>query len=248
MNTRTLKLNCDMGEGLDLIDEEIMPYVGMANIACGFHAGDLETMKKTVALAKQYQVQIGAHPSFKDKEHFGRREMACSEEEIITLVQEQCKTLERICQSNDASMVYIKPHGALYNMMMKEMHIFKTLCKALSLHNKQLKLMILSNSQNAAYANIAQGYDIDLLYEVFADRAYTDEGQLVPRSQPGALLHTEEEVLHRAKTLLTSGYIESINGKQITLEADTLCVHSDTQGALALIKTLHNFLEETHAS
>ncbi|NOR55970.1 MAG: 5-oxoprolinase subunit PxpA [Sulfurovum sp.] len=236
-----------MGEGLDALDAQIMPYIAMANIACGGHAGNTESMQRTVKLAKEQDVQVGVHPSFKDKEGFGRKEIYCTEEEIKALIQEQCKALDDICKENALALSYVKPHGALYNMMMKEMSLFETVCKAVAAYDPVLKLMILSNTNNARYAQVAQKYNITLLYEVFADRAYTDEGQLVARSQSNALLETEEEVLQRVKTLHTYGYITSVSGKHITLQADILCVHSDTEGALALIETLSTFLKDPNA-
>ena len=242
-----LALNCDMGEGLDSIDAQIMPYIAMANIACGGHAGDKESMQRTVQLAKKHNVQVGAHPSFKDKEGFGRKEIHCSEAAIMALIQEQCEALAGICKKNGLALSYVKPHGALYNMMMKEMQLFEAVCKAIAAYDPTLKLMILSNSNNPHYAQVAEEYSISLLYEVFADRAYTDEGHLVSRSQAHALLESKEEVLQRAKTLNAHGYIQSVTGKNIALQADTLCVHSDSKGALLLIETLTHFLEETDA-
>jgi UPF0271 protein len=241
MSPKPLKLNCDMGEHVSdsTIDAQIMPYIDMSNIACGFHAGDAITMTKCVKVAKVHGVSIGAHPSYDDVEGFGRREMACTEEEITALILNQCGALDDICKAYGTRISYVKPHGALYNTMMKEMQVFETVVKAVAQYDKNIKLMILSNVDNHKYSNLAKKYGITLLYEVFADRAYQDDGQLVPRSQDGAVLESVEEVLKRAKVLKEYGYIESIKGKKLTLQVDTLCVHGDNAQALNIIKALH---------
>lgn len=242
MKFEQLKLNCDMGEDLEVnLDEQIMPYIDMANLACAFHAGDPVTMHKSIKSAKENSVAIGAHPSYPDLEGFGRREMQCSTEEIISLVIYQCGALDALCQSHGVKISYVKPHGALYNTMMKDMEIFKTIAKAVSKYDKNIKLMILSNTQNEQYAKYAKKYGISLLYEVFADRAYQDDGQLVPRSHEGAVLESHEEVLQRARLLQEEGCIKTINGNKLALQADTLCVHGDNAHALTIIQALHQF-------
>jgi len=234
-----------MGEALGVsLDEQIMPYIDMANLACGFHAGDPVTMHRSVKLAKAHKVSIGVHPSYHDVEGFGRREMQCSTEEIISLVLYQIGALGAICKSYGTSVSYVKPHGALYNMMMKDLHLFKAICKAVSKYDTNIKLMILSSTQNDHYARVAKKYSISLLYEVFADRAYCDDGSLVPRSQDGAVLGSDEEVLKRAKLLRDEGCIETINGKKLFLQADTLCVHGDNAQALSIIQALHKLKHE----
>ena len=244
-----IRLNCDMGEaidsGLDVnLDTQIMPYIDMANLACGFHAGDPVTMHKSIKEAKANGVAIGAHPAYPDLEGFGRREMQCSIEEIVSFVIYQCGALDALCQSYGTKVSYVKPHGALYNTMMKDMEVFKAIAKAVSKYDKNIKLMILSNAQNERYATIADKYGVTLLYEVFADRAYQDNGQLVPRSQAGAVLSTPDDILKRAKLLRDAGCIESINGKMLSLQVDTLCVHGDNAQALSIIQALHQFNHE----
>lgn len=224
------------------MDAEIMPYIDMANLACGFHAGDPVTMLSSIKLAKSHGVKIGAHPSYPDLVGFGRREMKCSIEEIVAMVLYQCGALDGLCKSEGEKVSYLKPHGALYNTMMKDMEVFKAICKAVSVYDEGIKLMILSSSENHTFKKIAQRYNVNLLYEVFADRAYTDEGYLVPRSQKNAVLGTKEEVLERATLLVKNGCIQTLSGTSIKLEADTLCVHSDTSNALELIKSLHALL------
>ncbi len=242
---KNIKLNCDMGEALDRsLDAQIMPYIDMANLACGFHAGDPVTMHKSIKDAKANGVSIGAHPSYPDLEGFGRRNMDCSVEEIVSLVIYQSGALDALCQSYDIKIDYIKPHGALYNTMMKDIEVFKAITKAISKYNKNIKLMILSNAHNEEYATMADKYGISLLYEVFADRAYRDDGSLVPRSQRDALLSSEAEVVQRAKLLQEEGCIKTINGKNLSLQADTLCVHGDNAQALSIIQALHQLNHE----
>jgi len=243
-----LKLNCDMGEGFGNyslgLDEEVMPYIQMANLACGFHASDPVTMHKSVKLCKEHNIEIGCHPSYPDLVGFGRREMQCSTEEVVSLVLYQLGALSAICQSYDLKVSYLKPHGALYNTMMKNEEVFKSIAKAVAKFDTKIKLMILSTANNEKYAEIAQRYNISLLYEVFADRAYTDEGLLVPRSEKNAVISNKDEVKKRAKKLMTKGFFKSINGKKLKLKADALCVHGDTKSALKLVKSLHKLKNE----
>jgi len=243
-----LKLNCDMGEGFGNyslgLDEEVMPYIQMANLACGFHASDPVTMHKSVKLCKEHDIEIGCHPSYPDLVGFGRREMQCTTEEIVSLILYQLGALSAICQSYDVKVSYLKPHGALYNTMMKDEEIFKSIAKAVAKFDTKIKLMILSTANNKKYAEIAQRYNISLLYEVFADRAYTDEGLLVPRSEENAVISNKEEVKKRAKQLMKKGFFKSINGKKLKLQADALCVHGDTKSALKLVKSLHKLKNE----
>jgi len=248
MQKREIKLNCDMGEGFGIyqlgLDEKILPYIDMANLACGFHASDPVQMHKSIKACKEHGVEIGAHPSYPDLVGFGRREMSCSTEEIVSFVLYQIGALNALCQSYGVEVTYVKPHGALYNAMMREEAIFKAIVKALSKYDKNLKLMILSSSKNSHYTKIAKKYGIDLLYEVFADRAYDDRGLLVPRGESCAVISKKKEVKKRVKQLLKKGVISSISGKELNLEVDTICVHGDNKSALKLIKSLHRLKDE----
>lgn len=241
-----VRLNCDMGESSALLnsglDNEIMPYIDMANLACGFHAGSPSEMKRSVKLATSYNKEIGAHPSYPDIMGFGRRSMECSSEEIKSLMVYQMGALDGICKIFNTSIGYAKPHGALYNDMMKNIDIFKSVVEAISLYNKSLKLMILSNSQNDKYREIASEFGIELLYELFADRNYNDDGSLVSRKESDALIVNEEVVLERIKLIKNRGIILTKNGKELSLKIDTICVHSDTPNALKSIKSIKNIL------
>jgi UPF0271 protein len=165
--------------------------------------------------------------------------MQCTSEEIVSLVVYQVGALSALCQSYAVEVKYLKPHGALYNSMMKDESIFRAIAKALSKFDKSLKLMILSSPKNTYYAKIAQKYHINLLYEVFADRAYDNEGFLLPRDKKGAVISNKNTVIKRVKLLLESGCIQSIEGKKLAIKADAICVHGDTKSALKLIKSLH---------
>lgn len=243
-----IKLNCDMGEGFGNyttpIDEKIMPYIDMANLACGFHASDPVTMHRSIRLCKEHNIEIGCHPSYPDLVGFGRREMSCSSEEIVSFVLYQIGALSAICKSYNVKVEYIKPHGSLYNSMMRDESIFRAIAKAISKFDTKLKLMILSSIKNDTYQKIAKKYEITLLYEVFADRAYTNEGTLVPRSQKNALITSKKEVRQRAKLLIKKGIVKSIEGKKLKLKADTLCVHGDNRSALKLIKSLYKITND----
>ncbi|MCJ8327206.1 MAG: 5-oxoprolinase subunit PxpA [Campylobacterales bacterium] len=242
-----IKLNCDMGESFGIynlgMDEKIMPYVDMVNLACGFHASDALTMTKTLQEVKKHNLEIGAHPAYQDLVGFGRRSMVCSLEEIKAIVLYQIGALSAICVSNDRLISYVKPHGALYNDMMKDENIFKAILSAISSCSKNLKLMILSSSKNDAYAKIALLYGISLLYEVFADRNYNDDGSLVSRSHPDAVIHDEFELMDRITLLRDNGYMYSVNKKKIFLKTDTICVHGDNDKALEFVKNIKKILD-----
>lgn len=232
-----IKLNCDLGESYGNYkignEETIMPLIDMANIACGFHAGDPLTLQKSVELAKKHNVEIGSHPAYPDLVGFGRRSLKCSFEEIEAFTMYQCGALSAF-----GEISYVKPHGALYNDMMKDDEIFKAILSAIKKFGKDLKLMILSTPNNSKYEKIASGFGISLLFEVFADRAYTNDGFLVPRTQKGAVLHSSSEVVQRLEQLQTKGSLNSIDKKEIFLQTDSLCVHGDNPEAIKLIKLL----------
>lgn len=236
-----------MGEGFGVyrlgLDDAIMPYIDMANLACGFHASDPVVMHRSIKSAIKHGVEIGAHPSYPDLNGFGRREMKCSTEEIVSFVIYQCGALDALCKTYDTRVTYLKPHGALYNTMMRDLDVFKAICKAVSKYDKKIKLMILSNAQNEKFSKIAKKYGVKLLFEVFADRGYKDDGSLVKRGEKGDLLSSDKEVIKRAKLLLKNGVIQSVNSKKLKLKADTICVHGDNEHALKLIKALHSLKE-----
>jgi len=237
-----MKLNCDLGEFSQNNDADIMPYIDMANIACGFHGSDALTIKKTIKLARQHGVIIGAHPSYHDIENFGRLSINVTQEELIADVQYQIGALQALCIAENAELEYVKPHGALYNDMMKNITLFENICQAIAQLNqaskKPLSLMIQALTDSAAFENIASKHHISLYFEAFADRAYLDNGLLVPRSEAGAVLTDNQDVVIRCQALLNQQPLLSINQQPLPCHIDALCVHGDTPNALAMIKAL----------
>ena len=241
-----IRLNCDMGESFGIWkmgnDEEVMPYIDMANLACGFHASDAVTMSRTVILAKKYNVTIGAHPSYHDLLGFGRRTVLCSLEEIKSIILYQLGALNAFCRANGTTVSYVKPHGALYNDMMRDENIFKAVLNAVSSFNKNIRLMILSGPKNEEYDYTAKMYDINLLYEVFADRNYNDDGSLVSRMEENAVIHEELDVIARIVNLKDKSLVTSINGHKLFLRCDSICIHGDNEKALEFVKLVRKTL------
>ena len=241
-----IRLNCDMGESFGIWkmgnDEEVMPYIDMANLACGFHASDAVTMSRTVILAKKYNVTIGAHPSYHDLLGFGRRTVLCSLEEIKSIVLYQLGALNAFCRANGTAISYVKPHGALYNDMMRDENIFKAVLNAVSSFNKNIRVMILSGPKNEEYDYTAKLYDINLLYEVFADRNYNDDGSLVSRMEENAVIHEELDVIARIVNLKDKSLVTSINGHKLFLRCDSICIHGDNEKALEFVKLVRKTL------
>jgi UPF0271 protein len=243
-----MKLNCDLGEFKHNNDADIMPLIDMANIACGFHGSDPLTIKKTIKLAQQHQVIIGAHPSYPDSENFGRRSLQLSQDELIANVQYQIGALQALCAVENAQLVYVKPHGALYNDMMTNLSLFDDICLAISqlnpCHNKPLSLMIQAIDNSDKFQQIAKKHHLSLYFEAFADRAYLDNGFLVPRSEAGAVLTNNIDVVSRCQDILNQQPLLSINQQSLQFHIDTLCVHGDTPNALAMIKALRQTINQ----
>ena len=247
-----MKLNCDLGEGENVLqvanDALIMPFINQANIACGLHASNPSVMAHTVQLAKTHNVSIGAHPSYDDKANFGRQNVALSSKEIISLLLYQFGALQAICQLYDTQLDYVKPHGALYNTMMVDSQLMQAILQAVKLWNRQsrithdLPLMVLANNQTEAMLELAKSYGVSLLFEAFADRAYNDDGSLVARSEAGAVLETQAEILMQARLLLEQGQVKTLQGNLLTFKADSLCVHGDNPQALAAVKAIYNLI------
>lgn len=239
-------LNCDLGESYGYwqiaADPLVMPYIDMANIACGFHAGDPQVMQKTIALAKQYQVKIGAHPSYPDRQGFGRRSMQLSHDEIENLIIYQLGALAGMCKSQDCQVAYLKPHGALYHDMMKQDEVLRAIFSAIQKYDQTLPLLMMATRNNHRFKQKAEKYGISVMFEAFVDRAYDDEGFLVARKLDGAVLKKSDDILNRATQLKTQGTIQSINGKIICMEAETLCVHGDNEQAVSMIQALKQCL------
>ena len=241
-----MKLNCDLGESFGSwtmgLDAQVMPYIDQANIACGFHAGDPLVMQKTLELAKANNVSVGAHPGYPDLVGFGRRSMQLSPHEIESLIIYQLGALAGICQSQDCQVSYVKPHGALYNDMMKNDQVLFAIFTAMQKFDAQMPLLMMATINNELYRQKADDFGMKVMFEAFADRAYDDQGFLVSRSVEGAVLKTPESIISRANQLKEQGCIQSIHGKTIKMEAETLCVHGDNEHAVNMIQSLKQSL------
>jgi len=213
-----MTLNCDLGEGIGN-DAQLMPYIDEANIACGFHAGDAFTMRQTVALCIRYGVKIGAHPSYLDRENFGRKEIELSSEEIYLLVKKQIETLKKIAENAGAKLNHVKPHGSLYNTSAKNLEVAKAIARAVKDVNGDLILFGLKGSLSI---EAAQAMGLKTAEEAFADRRYESDGTLTPRSQAGACFTEVQDVLIQVQKI----------------KADTWCIHGDGPHALDFAKAL----------
>ena len=233
-------LNCDMGEGIGN-DEAIMPFISSANIACGYHAGDDVTMEKTILLAKKYGVAIGAHPSFFDRENFGRTEMKLSLKEIYDLVQKQIKLIKSIAAKHDVSLQHVKPHGALYNLSARNVAIANAIALAVKDYDMNLILVGLSGSQSVKEA-LQLGLKVK--NEVFADRTYQDDGSLTPRSQPNALIDDVAQAMEQVLQTVYKKEVTAVSGKKIRMEAETICIHGDGQHAVEFAKAINKSLAQ----
>lgn len=245
MRKPSIYLNCDMGESFGEWemgnDSAVMPHIDMANIACGFHASDPSIMDQTIKLALSNDVEIGAHPSYPDLQGFGRRSIPMSPQEITAMLIYQIGALEALCRSHNVELKYVKPHGALYNDMQTNPEIFEAVVDAVS--SFSLPLMTLAITNNQELLNIADRYEVPLLFEAFADRRYLANGLLAPRSLSNAVIHNREELLDQVAQIVRYKKVRTIDGYSIPLEADTICVHGDNEESIALIQNIKKIIE-----
>lgn len=235
---RTIDLNSDMAEydGQEFLarEAELMPLITSANIACGVHAGTPALMRRTARLAAQQETAIGAHPGFPDRGDFGRGDRQASPDEVSSLVSHQLATLADVLSSDHLSLVHVKPHGALYSLTARNHAAADALARAVANFDRRLMLFALAGS---ALVESGQSIGLTVMEEAFADRAYRSDGTLVPRSQPGAVLQTEQQVVRQLREIL-NGYVISIDGHRVPLHADSLCVHVDTPHAIDFVRLL----------
>jgi len=240
-----IDLNCDMGEGFGVYsigsDEQVMPFVTSANIACGFHASDPATIWKTVKLAKANGVSVGAHPSYPDLVGFGRRPMEVSPEEVMADVIYQIGALAAFCRREGVRLQHVKPHGALYNQAAVDSAIAMAVAEAIKSVDDGLYLVCLSNSE---MVTAARSSGIRYVEEVFADRAYTPEGKLVPRSQAGAVIHDPAVAAERVLGMVRERSVVAIDGSTVPINAQTICVHGDTAEAVEMIRIIKARLQQ----
>jgi UPF0271 protein len=235
-----IDINCDMGEGIGN-EAALMPYINSANIACGYHAGDAETMKRVIDLCLQYHVNIGAHPSFPDKTNFGRTEMQLSLFEIHTIVTEQLQIINEIAKKIGGRLHHVKPHGALYNMAAKQTGIAHTIAKAVKDFDASLIYYGLSGSQ---MITMAKEEGLQTADEVFADRTYQPDGSLTSRAEPNALLSDKDAVINQVLKFVKESKVKAVTGEEIFIKADTVCIHGDGEQAVEFAKAIHKKLHE----
>lgn len=235
---KRIDFNCDLGEGCG-DDAAIAPWISSASIASGGHAGDDASMDATVALCRAHGVAVGAHPSFEDREHFGRREQAIAPSDAHALVVRQVAAMAAACAAQGARLHHVKPHGALYNQAAREPALADAVAAAIHASDPSLWLYALSGS---ALARAGTALGLQVAHEVFAERRYQADGSLAPRGSPGAVIATAAEACAQVRGLVESGAVNAHNDARIILRADTVCLHGDREGAAAFARALHDAL------
>jgi UPF0271 protein len=235
---KQIDFNCDMGEGTGN-EEMLIPFISSANIACGFHAGDENEMKRMVALCLKYNVAIGAHPSFADKENFGRAAMNLPSGKIQQLVKEQLHILKRITIAAGGKLHHVKPHGALYNMAAKDILLAKAIAEAVKDFDSSLIYYGLSGS---VMIDEAMKSGLRIAREVFADRTYQPDGSLTPRTTAGALITNADQVVLQVMQMINEKRVTAVNGENISIQADTICIHGDGSNAVEFAKKINGSL------
>ena len=244
---KTIDLNCDMGESYGAwtmgADAEVMPHITSANIACGFHGGDPATIRRTVRLAVDHGVVIGAHPSLPDIQGFGRRPMKISAQDMYDLVVYQAGAVEAFARAAGSRLHHVKCHGALYNMAAVDEGLSDAMVKAA--RDLGVMLYVLSRSKNF---EVAKKAGVAVAGEVFADRGYADDGTLAPRDKPGGMIVDPARSVKQALGMIEEGYVTSLSGKRVPVSADTLCLHGDQPGAAAFAVALRTVFRERNIS
>lgn len=227
-----IDINCDLGEGLPN-DAELMQHISSCNIACGGHAGTPKTISKTIALAVKNNVKIGGHPSFPDKENFGRKLLKISSEELQKSIENQLTIFIEQLKLQNAKLHHIKPHGALYNASAKDKNIAEVVIKAVKNIAENAFLYVPLNSETA---KLAQKNGIKIKYETFIDRNYNENGSLVSRTEKNAVITEKNQALQHLKLMIEKQQIQTISGKKIATKADTFCIHGDNKNAVELLQ------------
>jgi UPF0271 protein len=247
-NETTMKkidLNCDMGESYGAwkmgADAEVMPFISSANIACGFHAGDPATIRKTVHLAVDRGVAVGAHPSLPDLMGFGRRVMRISPQDMYDLIIYQAGAVEAFARVAGTNLHHVKCHGALYNMAANDEALSEAMVRAVKDLGSGVMLYVLSRSKSF---QIGQQAGLRVLGEVFADRGYTDDGSLAPRDKPGGMIEDPAASVRQVLGMIEEGYVTSLSGRRVPVAADTLCLHGDQPGAATFARALRKVFTE----
>ncbi len=234
-------LNCDLGESYGSwtmgLDEEVMPHLDQANVACGFHGGDPLTMEKTLQLAARHKVSVGAHPAYPDLVGFGRRSMALSADELRSTLHYQIAALDGMAAINGTQIDYVKPHGALYNDMMAKAEVRGVVMDAIARYSRPLRLMLQATAEAELYQQEASEVGIELWFEAFADRCYDDDGRLLSRRKPGAV-HDHERMMKQVEELVRDQTVTTVSGNRLPLAVDTLCVHGDNAAGVQAIREI----------
>ena len=238
-----ININCDLGEKSELHsidnDPELLDIVNSANIACGYHAGDEQTMNMVVKVSKKNGVSIGAHPSFNDPENFGRKRMNLNNLEIKKLIFDQYEILQSIAQKNNEEVTHIKPHGALNNMACEDLDLAITLASAIIEINKDIIYLVPTGSK---METAAKKFNMKIACEIFADRNYEDNGNLVSRNKPNALIIDPEQAQKHVLSMVKNQAINCLSGKQLPCEIDSICIHGDNSSSLATAKSIKDNL------
>jgi len=235
-----IDLNADLGEGAGH-DDELLSLVTSANIACGFHAGDADTMRRSIETARDRKVAVGAHPSLFDRENFGRKELPVKPDEVFDAVVYQLGIFQAIAEAAGVHPNHVKPHGALYNMAVRDEKLADAIGRAIA--SVYAKLIFFA-PQNSALARAGETNGLQIAHEVFADRNYLSDGSLVPRTRPDALLHDPNEAAARVVRMLREGKVRSVDGVDVDVRAETVCVHGDTPDAVEFARVLRSRLEK----
>ncbi|MES2772818.1 MAG: 5-oxoprolinase subunit PxpA [Bacteroidota bacterium] len=239
---QSIDINCDMGEGMET-DVLILPFISSASIACGYHAGNEDTIKRTIELCLENGVAAGAHPSFFDKENFGRKEQYLSAEEVYQLVGEQLYIFEKLASPMGCVMHHVKPHGALYNMAANDRTLSNIVAKAVGDFDENLLVYGLCGSH---FISEAAARGLRVANEVFADRSYQDDGTLTPRSQTGALIEEDEKALQQVLQMINTQTVTAQSGNTFPIKAETICIHGDGAHAVSFAHTIHQYLKGHH--
>lgn len=238
-------LNSDLGESFGRytigMDDKIIPLITSANVACGYHASDPVVMNKTIEMARKAGIRVGAHPGFPDLMGFGRRNMNVSPAEAKAYVLYQLGALDAFCKVHGMKMQHVKPHGALYNMAAKDYALSKAICEAIREYDDSLIVMALSGGE---LVRAAKDLGLRVAREVFADRAYEEDGTLVARTKAGAMITDEEEAIRRVIRMVKEQKVTAITGNDVSIQADSICVHGDGEKALAFVERIRKTMEE----
>ena len=233
MKNILIDINADVGEGIEN-EKELFPFISSCNIACGGHTGDYKTMLSTVKLAKDNEVKIGAHPSFEDKENFGRKILKFNREELLNSLTNQVESLQKILKKENVKLNHIKAHGALYNLSAYDIKSAKTLIDLAKRINTKLFV-----PYSSLISKIAEKEGVEIYNELFIDRTYNSDFTLVSRDNSNALIRESDKMFQHVKKIIINKTISTINNESISVEFDTLCIHGDSPNAIEMIRDLH---------